>query len=86
VEALKSFGGSSLVAGGHLHVARPAAIKAIVRLAKSGVEHVVLSRFDDEPKRFLEFARRHPGPRLGDRMLQECPKHVDFAGYCRPGY
>jgi hypothetical protein len=29
----------------------PAGIKAIVRLAKSGVEHVVLNRFDDEPGR-----------------------------------
>ena len=37
----------------------PASVKAIVRLAKSGVEHVVLSRFDDEPRRFLGVARTH---------------------------
>ena len=49
----------------------PAAIKAIVRLAKSGVEHVVLSRFDDEPQRFLELIEAIPAFSLGDRMLQE---------------
>jgi len=49
----------------------PAAIKAIVRLAKSGIEHVVLSRFDDEPHRFLELIEAIPAFSLGDRMLQE---------------
>jgi AraC-like DNA-binding protein len=49
----------------------PAAIKAIVRLAKSGVEHVVLSRFDDEPVRFLELLEGIPAYELGDQMLQE---------------
>jgi AraC-like DNA-binding protein len=49
----------------------PASIKAIVRLAKSGVEHVVLSRFDDEPGRFLELIEGVPAFALGDRMLIE---------------
>lgn len=49
----------------------PAGIKAIVRLAKSGVEHVVLSRFDDEPAKFLELIEGIPAFALGDRMLQE---------------
>jgi len=49
----------------------PAGIKAIVRLAKSGVEHVVLSRFDDEPGKFLEIIEGIPAFALGDRMLQE---------------
>ena len=49
----------------------PASIKAIVRLAKSGVEHVVLSRFDDEPRRFLALLESIPALALGDRMLQE---------------
>ena len=49
----------------------PASIKAIVRLAKSGVEHVVLSRFDDEPGRFLELLESVPAHALGDQMLQE---------------
>lgn len=47
----------------------PASIKAIVRLAKSGVEHVVLNRFDDEPQRFLELLESIPAYALGDRML-----------------
>jgi AraC-like DNA-binding protein len=49
----------------------PAAIKAIVRLAKSGVDHVVLSRFDDEPRRFLELIEAIPAFTLGDQMLRE---------------
>lgn len=49
----------------------PSGIKAIVRLAKSGVEHVVLSRFDDEPGKFLELIEGIPAFSLGDRMLQE---------------
>jgi AraC-like DNA-binding protein len=48
----------------------PAGIKAIVRLAKSGVEHVVLSRFDDEPRRFLELLEGIPAYALGEQMLQ----------------
>lgn len=49
----------------------PAGMKAIVRLARSGVEHVVLSRFDDEPRRFRELLESIPAYALGDRMLQE---------------
>ena len=49
----------------------PASIKAIVQLAKSGIEHVVLQRFDDEPARFLELIEGIPAFALGDRMLQE---------------
>lgn len=49
----------------------PSAFGAMVRLAKSGIEHVVLSRFDDEPKRFLELLESIPAHELGDRMLEE---------------
>lgn len=49
----------------------PASIKAIVALAKIGVEHVVLSRFDDEPRKFLELIEGIPAFALGERMLQE---------------
>lgn len=49
----------------------PASVQAVVRLATSGVEHVVLSRFDDEPGRFLELLESMPSRGLGDRMLQE---------------
>jgi hypothetical protein len=49
----------------------PASVQAIVRLAKSGIEHVVLSRFDDEPDRFLELLERIPAHLLSDQMLRE---------------
>jgi AraC-like DNA-binding protein len=49
----------------------PSSIKAIVRLAKSGVEHVVLNRFDDEPGRFLELLESARGFGLGEQMLLE---------------
>jgi AraC-like DNA-binding protein len=48
----------------------PSALQAIVRLAKSGVEHVVLSRFDDEPRRFLDLLESIPINALSERMLQ----------------
>jgi AraC-like DNA-binding protein len=49
----------------------PSSVGAIVRLAKVGVEHVVLNRFDDEPRKFLELLEGIPAFALGDRMLQE---------------
>jgi len=52
-------------------VLAPRAINAIVRLARSGIEFVVLHRFDDEPRRFLELLEGIPAHSLGDRMLQE---------------
>src|SRR5439155_22238494 len=35
------------------------------------IEHVVLHRFDDEPRRFLELLEGMPAHALGDRMLLE---------------
>jgi AraC-like DNA-binding protein len=52
----------------------PGGIKAVVRLAKVGVEHVVLSRFDDEPAKFLELLERIPTHVLGAVMLDELAK------------
>lgn len=49
----------------------PSSVRAMVRLAKAGVEHVVLSRFDDEPRRFLELIESIPAHGLSDRMLKE---------------
>jgi AraC-like DNA-binding protein len=54
----------------------PTAMKAVVRLAKSGVEDVVLSRFDDEPRRFLELLEGIPAHTLGERMLQELAESI----------
>jgi len=52
-------------------VLAPASIKAIVRLAQSGVGQVVLHRYDDDRKRFLELLEGIPAHALGERMLQE---------------
>jgi AraC-like DNA-binding protein len=44
-------------------------LRAVVRLARSGVEHVVLYRFDDEPRQFKRLLEGVPGHALGERML-----------------
>jgi AraC-like DNA-binding protein len=44
-------------------------LNAVVRLARSGIEHVVLFRFDDEPSRFRRLLEGVPGHALGERML-----------------
>jgi len=49
----------------------PTSVHAVVRLAKVGIEHVVLNRFDDEPGRFLSLLEGIPVHALSDRMLQE---------------
>jgi AraC-like DNA-binding protein len=49
----------------------PATMKAIVQLAKGGVEHVVLNRFDDEPRRFRDLLEGVPGHALADQMLRQ---------------
>ena len=46
------------------------AVQGIIQLARYGVEHVVLARFDDDPQRFLELLEAVPGQVLGDRMLR----------------
>jgi len=47
-----------------------AAMQGVVQLARHGVEHIVLNRFDDDPKRFLELLERVPAHALGERMLR----------------
>ena len=49
----------------------PAAMRVVVRLARLGVQHVVLNRFDDEPRRFLELIERVPAHPVAELMLQE---------------
>jgi AraC-like DNA-binding protein len=44
-------------------------MRAILELGRLGIEHVVLSRFDDEKRRFLELLERVPGQMLSDKML-----------------
>jgi AraC-like DNA-binding protein len=49
----------------------PASMRLVVRLARLGVQHVVLNRFDDEPRRFLELIERVPAHSVAELMLQE---------------
>lgn len=48
----------------------PATMKAVVQLARVGVEHVVLNRFDDEPRRFRDLLEGVPGYALAEQMLR----------------
>ena len=52
-------------------VLAPTAMRMVVRLARLGVQHVVLNRFDDEPRRFLDLIERVPAHPLAELMLQE---------------
>jgi AraC-like DNA-binding protein len=45
-------------------------MRAILALGRAGIEHVVLNRFDDERRRFLELLERVPAQALSDRMLR----------------
>lgn len=47
----------------------PESLKATVELAKSGVQHVVLRGFDDEPRRFRELLERQPAYALSDLVI-----------------
>ena len=47
-----------------------ASMRAIVELGRIGIEHVVLNRFDDERRRFLELLERAPAQTLSDQMLR----------------
>lgn len=49
----------------------PAAMRQVIQLGRVGVQHVVLNRFDDEPRRFLELIERVPAQPLAELMLQE---------------
>ena len=48
----------------------PTAMKMVVELARHGLEHVVLHRFDDEPRRFAELLTQLPGHTLGEMLLE----------------
>ena len=50
---------------------QPMAMRLVVRLARLGVQHVVLNRFDDEPRRFLDLIERVPSHPMAELMLQE---------------
>jgi AraC-like DNA-binding protein len=52
-------------------VLAPTAMRLVVRLGRLGVQHVVLNRFDDEPRRFLDLIERVPAQPLAELMLAE---------------
>lgn len=45
-------------------------MRAILELGRVGIEHVVLNRFDDERRRFLDLLERLPGQALSDELLR----------------
>lgn len=47
-----------------------ATMQAVIQLARHGIEHVVLARFDDEPRRFLDLLEGVPGHAVADLMLR----------------
>jgi AraC-like DNA-binding protein len=47
----------------------PLMMGAVAELARYGVRQVVLHRFDDEPRRFLELLERQPGFAICETML-----------------
>ena len=49
----------------------PSGMRHAVQLARFGVQHVVLNRFDDEPRRFLDLIERLPAHPLAELMLRE---------------
>ena len=49
----------------------PHAMRLVVQFARVGVEHVVLNRFDDEPRRFLDLIERVPAHPMAELLLQE---------------
>ena len=49
----------------------PSAMRMVVELAKHGLQHVVLHRFDDDPRRFTELLTQLPGHALGELLLDK---------------
>ncbi|MDB4881625.1 MAG: AraC family transcriptional regulator [Gemmatimonadetes bacterium] len=49
----------------------PSAMRQVVQLARVGIRHVVLNRFDDEPRRFLDLIERAPSHPLAELLLRE---------------
>jgi len=49
----------------------PTSMRQVMRLARLGVQHVVLNRFDDEPRRFLELIERVPAHPVAELMLRQ---------------
>lgn len=49
----------------------PTTLRAIAELARAGAYHVLLHRYDDEPRRFLDLLDRLPGYALSSALLRQ---------------
>ena len=49
----------------------------VVELARHGLEHVVLHRFDDDPRRFAELLTQLPGHTLGEMLLDRLRESLE---------
>jgi len=54
----------------------PSAMRMVVELAKHGLQHVVLHRFDDDPRRFTDLLTQLPGHALGEMLLAKVQEAV----------
>lgn len=54
----------------------PSAMRTVVELAKHGLQHVVLHRFDDDPRRFTDLLTQLPGHALGELLLEKVTEAV----------
>lgn len=55
----------------------PSAMRMVVELARQGLEHVVLHRFDDDPRRFAELLSQLPGHTLSERLLERLRESLE---------
>lgn len=60
-------------------VLTPEMLQGIVGLARSGVQHVVLRGFDDEPRRFRELLARLPARQLDEIVLERLRPRLESA-------
>lgn len=57
-------------------VLSPGSMRAMLDLARAGVQEMVLHRVEDEPRRFLKLIESLQGYVLGDRLLEQIAKSV----------
>lgn len=57
-------------------VLSPQTMRAVVELSGHGVHQVVLHRFDDEPRRFLQTLEQQPGVTLSDALLDRLAERL----------
>jgi AraC-like DNA-binding protein len=58
----------------------PSTIQPTVSLARAGVRHVVLFRYDDNPKRFLELIESEPGAAYAQMLMERLAVPLQLVG------